>query len=55
MLDTSTFILTMIFAIVIGSFVFRFIVRNAIDSSRLMKKVEQLESDLAKLQLNNKR
>lgn len=54
MLDTTTFILTMIFSIVIVSFIFRFIVRNAIDSSRLMKKVEQLERDLAEFRSNKK-
>lgn len=48
-LDSTTFILTIIFAFVIGSFLFFFIVRNAIDSSRLMKKVEKLEAEIAEL------
>lgn len=53
--DTTTFILTIIFTLVIGSFVFYFVARNAVDSSRLMKKVEQLEIDLAEMKrmINN--
>ncbi|MDW0111548.1 hypothetical protein QT711_00025 [Sporosarcina saromensis] len=51
-LDLTTFILTIIFAFVIGSFLSFFIVRNAIESSRLMKKVEQLEADIAELKRN---
>lgn len=48
-LDTTTFLLTMIFTLVISSFIFYFVARNAVDSSRLMRKVEKLESDLAEL------
>ncbi|MCG3088724.1 hypothetical protein [Sporosarcina cyprini] len=48
-LDVTTFILTIIFAFVLFSFVLVWVVRSAIHSSGLMEKIEKLEEDLADL------
>ncbi|MFD1204336.1 hypothetical protein ACFQ38_04230 [Sporosarcina contaminans] len=48
-IDTTVFILTILFALIIGAFILRFIVRSTIDSSMLMKKVEEVEAEIAEL------
>ncbi|MBE1553863.1 hypothetical protein [Sporosarcina limicola] len=49
-IDATTFILTVIFTFVIGSFLLYWIVRNAINNSDLMKRLEAVEGQLAELQ-----
>ncbi|WP_336823916.1 hypothetical protein [Sporosarcina sp. USHLN248] len=48
-IDTTVFILTILFGLIIGAFILRFIVRSTIDSSMLMKKVEEVEAEIAEL------